>query len=263
METNYILINPVHGGAGFFSYIWESLRAVYHNPNKHYYFYFGPESSYYDTSVTGFNNVWDYYFEQPHSSTFPSNNIEKYIRTIINEQESEYREGEEFNLDFDAYNKQRFVYNEIINKYYKLKPEIQQKIESFYSTHFVNKRVLGIHCRGTDHPNNKNIFLYLDKIEATLQDYDVLFAMSDEQGKIDALRERFGNKVVTYSTFRSMNNMPLHVLPHHTYNKRLLGEEVLVEAYLLARTDMLLLYTGSNVNFYSRALNPHLQYINL
>lgn len=262
MEHNYIVINPTHIGAGFFSYIWETLRAIYHNPDKNYYFYFGPECSYYDNTIVGFNNAWDYYFEQPHSS-LPPTKVEMYIRTIINNQESEYREGLEFNLDFDSYNKQRFVYNDIINKYIKLKPHIQEKIESFYSTHFVNKRVVGIHCRGTDHPNNKNISEYLDSIEKVLQEYDILFAMSDEQRKIDIIQERFGDKIVTYNTFRSIDNTPLHVLPQHKYNKRLLGEEVLIESYLLARVDVLLLYTGSNVNFYSRALNPNLTYINL
>lgn len=262
MTDGYILVNPTHRHAGFFSYIWETIRTVYHHPNKKYYFYFGPESAYYDSTISGFNNAWDYYFQQPHSNTFPTN-IEKHVSAINNDTESEYREGAEFNLDYDLYNKRRFVFNNIINQYYKLQPHIQEKIDIFYSSNFLNKKVLGMHCRGTDHPYKKDVSLYLNKIEDMLKQYDVLFAMSDEEDKINTLKQTFGDRVVTYDTFRSNSSTPLHVSPKHNYNMRLLGEEVLIESYLLAKTDFLLLYTGSNVNFYSRVVNPNLQYINL
>jgi hypothetical protein len=123
--------------------------------------------------------------------------------------------------------------------------------------------VLGLHCRGTDHPNNSDIGQYIAQIEKLAAEYDIIFAMSDEQNKIDILKNHFGNKLVTYDTFRSPNGAPLHISLRHMHNPRLMGEEVLIEAYLLARTDLLLFYTGSNVNFFVRALNPVLPYLQL
>ena len=73
MENSYILLHPTQPNSGLFAFIWQTIRGIYHNPNKQYYFYFGPECCYYDGSLPAFNNAWDYYFDQPYSSTFPSN----------------------------------------------------------------------------------------------------------------------------------------------------------------------------------------------
>lgn len=262
MDNSYILLHPTQPNSGLFAFIWQTIRAIYHNPNKKYYFYFGPECCYYDEKIVGFNNVFNYYFEQPHTNTYPSN-IEKEVG-IIFDFESEFREGkEEFGLDFNEYNKRRFVFNEIINEHYKLNSYIEDKVQQYYNTYFENKRILGIHCRGTDHPNSTDVSKYLAKIADIAIEYDYIFATSDEQHKIDVLKSHFGEKLLTYNTFRSPNGQPVHISLRHMHNPRLIGEEALIEAYLLAKTNLLLIYTGSNVNFYVRALNPHLPYINL
>lgn len=261
MSESFVLLHPTHNNSGLFAYLWQTIRGIYHNPNKNYYFYFGPECCYYDSEISGFNNAWDYYFEQPHTAT-PPENIEKEVG-VIYDHESEFREGTEFNLKFMEYNKRRFIFHEIINKYYKLKPHIEKKIQAFYDAHFLNKKVLGIHCRGTDHPNNIDIQQFISQIKEISVSYDLIFAMSDEQSKIDILQKHFGEKVITYDTFRSTDGSPIHIALRHLHNPRLIGEEAIIETYLISKTDLLLLYTGSNVNFYARALNPNLPYINL
>jgi hypothetical protein len=100
----------------------------------------------------------------------------------------------------------------------------------------------------------------MDEIKFISAEYDVIFAASDEQSKIDMLRHHIGDKLITYDTFRSPSSAPLHIALRHMHNPRLIGEEALIEVYLLARTNLLLLYTGSNVNFFVRALNPNLPY---
>jgi hypothetical protein len=263
MENNYILLHPTQPNSGLFAFIWQTIRGIYHNPNKQYYFYFGTECCYYDDSLPAVNNnVWDYYFDQPHSPTFPLN-IEKEVG-ILNDFESEFREGlEDFGLDFTEYNKRRFIFNKIINKYYKLNSHMDAKVQDFYNNYFVNKKILGIHCRGTDHPNNTDISKYIAEIDSISSEYDYIFVASDEQSKIDVLRQHFGEKLLTYNTFRSPNGLPIHISLRHMHNSRLIGEEALIEAYLLAKTNLLLIYTGSNVNFYVRALNPTLKYMQL
>lgn len=262
MDNGYILLRPTQPQSGLFAFIWQTIRGIYHNPDKKYYFYFGPECCYYDGGIAGFNNAFEYYFEQPHTRVYPLH-IEKEVG-ILHDFESEFREGkDEFGLDTDEYNRRRFVFNEIINKYYKLNGCMEEKVQSYYNAHFANKKILGIHCRGTDHPNNMDVSRYIAEIASIATDYDYIFAASDEQRKIDVLKSHFGDKLLTYDTFRSPNGAPIHISLRHMHNPRLIGEEALVEAYLLSKTDLLLLYTGSNVNFYVRAVNPHLPYIQL
>lgn len=262
MSNSYILLHPTQINSGLFAFIWQSIRGIYHNPDKKYYIYFGPECCYFDDSITGFNNVWEYYFEQPHSNYYPST-IEKTVG-LIHDFESEFREGfEEFGLNFDEYNKRRFTFNKIINKYFVLNTFMKQKIQNYYDVNFTNKKILGIHCRGTDHPNNTDLSKYITEISDIATEYDYIFAASDEQSKINVLRYYFKDKLLTYNTFRSPNREPLHISLRHMHNPRLIGEEALIEAYLLSKTDRLLFYTGSNVNFYVRALNPNLPYTQL
>jgi hypothetical protein len=261
MTNSYILLHPTQPHSGLFAFIWQTIRGVYHNADKPYYFYFGPECCYYDDTIFGFNNAWDYYFEQPHTALVPLQ-IEKEVGLIF-DAESEFREGEEFGLSSEEYNKRRFVFNDIIKKYYVLKPYLREKIDTFYNLHLAGKRVIGLHCRGTDHPNNSDIGRYIEQIQNISADYDVIFATSDEQSKIDILKHHFGDKLITYDTFRSPTGAPIHIALRHMHNPRLIGEEALAEAYLLAKTDLLLFYTGSNVNFFVRALNPTLPYTQL
>lgn len=259
MNNKYIVLRPTQHQTGIFAFLWQSLRGIYHNPYQYYYFYFGKESCYFDGTVEGFNNVWDYYYKQPFTNTFPTV-IEKEVGLIF-DQISEFREGEDYGLTTEEYNHRRFIFNSILNSYFELLPHMTEKIDSFWNTNMANKTILGIHCRGTDHPNNADLSKYLDQIEQISSDYDCIFAMSDEQGKIDILRERFGSKLITYDTFRSTNGAPLwHTSFAPIHNPRLIGEEALIESYLMARTAHLLFYTGSNVNFFIRALNPFLPY---
>lgn len=262
MNDSYILLHPTQINSGLFAFIWQTIRGIYHNPDKKYYMYFGPECCYYDDTLPEFNNAWEYYFEQPHSKYFPAN-IEKEVG-LIHDMESEFREGlEEFGLSDEEYNRRRFIFNDIITKYLKLNASMEEKIQAYHDAHFANKKILGIHCRGTDHPNNMNISNYIAEISEIADEYDYIFAASDEQGKINVLQHYFRDKLLTYDTFRSPTRLPLHISLRHMHNPRLIGEEALIEAYLLAKTNMLLFYTGSNVNFYVRALNPNLPYAHL
>lgn len=261
MKNSYVLLHPTQPQSGLFAFIWQTIRGIYHNPDKKYYVYFGPECCYYDARIQETNNAWDYYFLQPHINTFPEI-VEKEVG-LIHDFESEFREGDEFGLDTAEYNKRRFVFNQIIAKYCKLNDYMEEKIQTYYDAHFKDKKILGIHCRGTDHPNNSDVSAYVDEITQLASDYDYIFAASDEQGKIDVLKHYFGSKLLTYHTFRSPNRAPIHISLRHMHSPKLIGEEVLIEAYLLSKTKMLLFYTGSNVNFYIRALNPNLPYKHL
>ena len=152
-------------------------------------------------------------------------------------------------------------YSNIIQKCVRGLPHIESKIQSFYNQNLKGKAVLGIHCRGTDHPDKLAIEHYIERIKQYAVNYDVLFVTSDEQDRVDKIKQAFGSKVVEYpATIRSVGDTPLHYANNFTSSKYYIGEDVIVEAYLLAKTDLLLCCTNSNVNYYTRALNTNLQY---
>jgi len=253
-----ILINPTHQGAGMFSYIWEVLQGIYRFPNEKYHVRFGRESCYFDEQLyqqQGIDNVWEYYFEQLNSIEHDD------ITNVVNlasSPESEYRD---IYMEPSAYITRTAEYYDIINKHVKLLPHVSEKIEDFYNTYFKDKKILGIHCRGTDHPDKKDMAYYINEISKYINDYDYIFIASDEQYRVDCIKQAFGNKVIEYNvTTRSASDAPLHYHTEFQCSKYYIGEDVIIEAFLLAKTNYLLCCTGSNVNFFVRALNPNLPY---
>jgi hypothetical protein len=256
----YRLLHPTQPNSGLFAFIWQTIRGMYHYPNDKYYVYFGSECCYFDNDIykeQGVHNVWDYYFEQPHTYQMPD---KKDIISEVGLLHDDFSEFRDVFLDPEVYKIRRLEYAKIIEKHVKLLPHIQEKLDDFYKNNFQDKKILGLHCRGTDHPDKKPMHMYVKEIEDKLQNYDAIFVTSDEQSRVDYIKNKFKEKVITYPTFRSINEGPLHYQNNYLHNKYFIGEEVLIEAYLLSKTDFLLCCTGSNVNFFIRCLNKNIKY---
>jgi hypothetical protein len=255
----YRLLHPTQPNSGMFAFIWQTIRAMYHYPNDNYYVWFGRESCYFDEEMyqqQDISNVWDYYFKQPHTNTMPTE-----ISSEVGLLHDEFSEFRDILLTPDVYEKRRAEYHDIITKHVHLLPHVQQKIDAFYEQNFKNKKILGVHCRGTDHPDKKNMSYYIEQISKYVDDYDYIFITSDEQYRVDCIKHAFGDKVIEYDvTFRSISESPLHYHNSYQCSKYYIGEDVIIEAYLLAKVNMLLCCTGSNVNYFIRALNLNLKY---
>lgn len=257
----YRLLHPTQHNSGMFAFIWQAIRGMYHYPSDQYYVEFGRESCYFDEEMyttQGIENVWDYYFEQPHVNEKPAT---KSILSEIGLLHDDFSEFRDIYLTPQVYEDRRSEYSQLVSKHIRLLPHVSGKVDMFYKTHFEGKRVLGVHCRGTDHPDKLPIEFYISRIEEYIGNYDVLFVTSDEQNRLDAIKRAFPDKVLEYpATFRSTNNIPLHYANDYECSKYYVGEDVIVEAYLLAKTDMLLCCTNSNVNYFVRVLNINLPY---
>jgi hypothetical protein len=260
LMEKYVLLHPTQPNSGLFAFIWQTLRGMYHYPNNKYHILFGRECCYFDNDIyhqQGVENVWEYYFEQPHINSIPS---EEQIIAEVGLLFDEFSEFRDVFLEPEVYKVRRSEYHEIIKNNLKLLPHVSEKLEAFYNDNFVGKKVLGLHCRGTDHPDKKPMHLYINEIDNHLKNYDAIFVTSDEQARVDYIKNIFKDRVITYPTFRSLNEGPLHYQNNYSHNKYFIGEEVIIEAYLLSRTDFLLCCTGSNVNFFIRCLNKNIKY---
>ena len=261
MEDEYVLLHPTQPNSGMFAFIWQTIRGMFHYPNEKYYIFFGQESCYYDYTYSknyNIHNVWDYYFKQPFIEQIPpSNNIIKEIGLIFDEV-SEFRD---IYMTKNQYDLNRIIYNKIINDNIKLLPHVEVKIESFVNNNFNNKKVIGIHCRGTDHPEKIDIYQSLELSKPYTDMYDLIFLSSDQIEYIDIFKKYYGEKLITYDTnIRSSGNIPLHYANGYNYSKYKIGEDAIVEAYLHSKTDFLLGTVNSNVNYFIRALNKNIPY---
>jgi hypothetical protein len=198
------------GSCGICGYIWQALRVMWHYSNSKYYVDFS-DCHYRDTSITTTSNVWDYYFEQPHSSQYPqAEEIESTIDAIIDTPVSEFRDVFMVNPTKEYIDTRREEYYKIIKNYVKLKQHVADKIESFINLNFKGKKVLGVHFRGTDHPDKKEVVEYLQTIKDKAANYDIIFCASDEASRYNVLKTVFGDKVVSYDSIRSDTAAPLH-----------------------------------------------------
>ena len=251
----YIIIKN-NGSCGICGYIWQVLRAIYHYSGRQYYINFNENCQYNDPAITHTENVWEYYFKQPNNNDYPSEVlIETTITDIIDVPESEFRDVFMINPTEEYIKNRRHEYNKIINENIQLLPDITEKIKNFTEKYFTGKKVLGVHFRGTDHPDKKNIFDYFQTIKDKAAAYDVIFCASDEDHRLQALKTVFGNKVVYYNSIRSESAEPLH---YSNTPKFKIGEDVIIEAYLMSKTDFLFCCGNSNVNYFARAINPEL-----
>lgn len=251
---NYVIIKN-SGSCGIAGYIWQVLRAIWHNPNYRYYIDFTQGCQYQDSKVTHTSNVWEYYFQQPHTTTYPSSSeIKLIVDAVIDVPESEFRDVYMANPTEEFINTRRKEFNDIIKTYLKLQPHLENRINNFVRDHFEGKRVLGVHLRGTDHPAKRNVYEYIQTIQQKAVDYDVIFCMSDEFDRYSTFKAAFGDKVVCLDSIKSKTGRPLHY--DYLDTSYQIGEDVIAELYILSNTDFIFCCGNSNVNYLSRAINP-------
>jgi hypothetical protein len=200
-----------------------------------------------------------------------ANEIKKQVG-IIFDQQSEFVYDLTIPKTEEEIKRRRLEFNNIINTYIKLKPHVQYKIDTFVKNNFENQKILGVHFRGTDHPNKKNMNDYMQIVKEKLINYDKLFVCSDEYERYILPKTVFGDKVIGYESIRSGDNdIPLHASPNDYRYKRpndfqyqyKIAEDVIIEAYLMSKVNFLICAPSSNVNFLARAINSNLEYLDL
>ena len=104
--------------------------------------------------IEGTKNAWEYYFKQPENASLEEAYTSKnYIISDISTMREyiPYKEGDNF-LTINW--KKGHVMSNYIEKYIRIKPNIQETIIDFYNNNMKEHRVLGVHYRGTDKKTN-------------------------------------------------------------------------------------------------------------
>lgn len=205
------------------------------------------------------SNVWEYYFEQVSTGTYKKDdpawlgfrNIEGKGISLLKDQGAKYNTPE-----------YRESVHKIIEKYIRIKPQVTAQVEAFYKKFMAGKKTIGIHLRGTDKPSEAKPIhprVILDSAQKLALKYPgcQFLVATDEVALLEEAKKSLRGKVIFSNSYRSPDGKPIHFHAPN-YSKAKLGEEVLIEALLLARCTAFV-HTVSNVSMSVLFLNPHLE----
>lgn len=214
----------------------------------------------------GCNNMYNYYFESSGESkediiknknyiVFRTRNIDLVYNSFTDEYNEAVVSGYRVT---DSYLREM---GKMMQKYIHLKHEIKEQFMTQIQELFQNRKVLGIHIRGTDfmaglekHPVAIGPASYYEYIDTALQmGFEAIFVATDDEVILEEMLRRYTHRVIFYQdTYRSQNGIALHMQKlERENNGYYLGWEVLRDVYTLAACNGLV--SGlSQVSFYAR-----------
>lgn len=246
-------------GAGFFSNFLKVISHLHYCEltNKTPFVYWGNDSYYYDTNGWNNekNNVWEYYFEQLSEGT----NWQNYPI------DGNYQAPDGFiilnapNFRPEMSSLHRILGRQLIEKYIRLKPQVELKVQTFIKQNLENKYTIAIHFRGTDKWNEVrpvNFYHVIDLANRKAQEHigAQFFVASDQQSFIEFAQQNLRGKVLFYDAFRARDH---HAIHHRKPSMAEIGEQGLIDMILLANCNFLI-RTPSNLSSTSLLWNPNL-----
>lgn len=195
-------------------------------------------------AILNTTNVFEYYYEQPDKISVND--------CLDSERVAVYKKFHMYHLykDMNPYNSTESDLKELsvlYKKYFKLNAYthnyVYKSIEILFGG---NKKVLGLHVRGTDfnlawkgHPNAVAEEEFFREIDQVLREYnfDCIFIATDDNHKLSAFINRYGNKLIYYKdVHRASGTVSVgHEKCDRENNKYLNGLEVLRDAYTLSK----------------------------
>lgn len=199
------------------------------------------------------SNAWEYYFKN--LSKFSLNEVYKSNKVIITNDKFyntfKYNLSQDIELK-DLFNKEIFMSDNLFRIFELIKKK------------YLNKKVLGIHFRGTSykqspgHPfpaTKKQMINIVNKI-IHKNDIDIIFLSTEEKQYLELFKKEYKDKIFFLnSPYRSNKNNAFKVYPRPNHRYKL-GREILIETFLLSECDHFI-YVNSNVSSAAIALNKN------
>jgi hypothetical protein len=182
--------------AGICSYVMQVIvmAKVCKDQNIPMYVDFSEHMLYYKDGNTT-DNVWEYFFEQPCGNL----NLNDYER----EEAVWYQDSRplpvlyRFTPDSEWLKEARGYCREFI----KIRPELLDAGNTFIKN-YTNQNYLAVHKRGCDGGNASTFKLehHFIEVDKYIDAYDQLLVCSDEEFSVDAFKQRYGSKVISYNS---------------------------------------------------------------
>ena len=151
----------------------------------------------------------------------------------------------------------------LIHRYLAVKQDVLSEVESFCHQHFANRRVLGVHYRGTDKTKESPSVPY-DTVKRNIDHYlklhpetNCVFISSDDINFIEDMERAPVGRPIIYrnDSLRSRDGNSIH--ESADTNKYEVNRDAIVNCLLLSRCDALL-KTPSILSGWSKLFNPKL-----
>jgi hypothetical protein len=241
--------NPEQGcWRGFFSLFLQAINGIAFSKRFRilYHVNFGHKTYTYSQPGRSDQNFWNYYFDQPIKKSEPE-------RMVINELIETY--------PLRIWNRQ-YLRNlsHIMSKELVYHKEVSDGFNEL-KIKFQHQRVLGIHIRSTDHPDEilpVKIEDYFREINRRVSRFDKLFLATDDHSIAAQFSKVFGDVLWLNNVTRSQNGQALHA-DAAIKDKYQLGLDALMECYALSQCTEVLL-THSNLSYSALLFNPELRY---
>jgi Alpha-(1,6)-fucosyltransferase N- and catalytic domains len=141
------------------------------------------------------------------------------------------------------------IYNYYFKKYIRLKEHIIGQIGSFYAKYMCGYNMLGVHVRRTDKVDEivlPNLSRYIKAINTYIKSVNnaQIFLATDSNDVIEKFRKIYDNKIVFTDCIRSDDSSPIHLT---SGSKRLKGEQILIDMYLLGKCNFYIGLYFSNI----------------
>ena len=187
-------------------------------------------------------NAWEYFFERLNNYTLEE--VYKSKNVFLSSKKFE----KNMSIDMNDHSISKY------SKRIKIKKKIIKKKNKFIKEKFSKKyKILGVHFRGSTYKTARGhafpatINLMIENIEFLVKKYNYkkIFVVTEEAFYLNALREKFKDKIIYYNSFRmrKLDSFKIYPRKKHRY---FLGEEILVETLILSKCDGLT-YVKSNV----------------
>ena len=251
------------GGTGFFSnYFYALTHVAYAKENgwipvvdmRNYGTLYSENHP-----VNGTRNAWEYYFEQP-VDTRTAYRSGRFVLSNGLDRKIQWHPFRETDTSVEMIPDIAAKLKVLTSNYRQLRSEIEAEFTDWERTHFSDRKILGVHWRGTDkrnppplHRPSPAMDALLSAVRKAAEDRhpDAVFLATDENGVREALAQTLSAPILTTDAFRleagdgrGLHTASVrHARPNHRYR---LGLEVLRDAWLLSRCDSLV-HGHSNV----------------
>lgn len=223
--------------------------------------FWGQEHLYFEKDLGAKSNVYEYYF----TPIRVENALESKNIVFSSALQNAYIENEYGVSGYKSTKEFEEALMQIMKKYIQIKPELAAEFEEQITAIFQNKRVLGVHHRGTDYKKSYDGHPVQIKPEQEIKwvldikekyHIDIIFLATDDMELLNCYKQQLGENLVYFEdTYRGEEDISIAFSKEkrevHHY---LLGKEVLRDVYALSKCTCLVA-GKSQVSFFARIFN--------
>ena len=196
-------------------------------------------------NINNKKNVWEIFFKQ--TSNYKLKDVYKSKNVYFSHSRSNFR--------LEIYKSKKF--KKIFDKYIIINKDILKTSNNFYKKYFNNKRVLGVHLRGTDqkisasHAFPPTIYEIQKLIDKKLKEksIDKIFLLTEQLNYYIKLKKRYGNLICAYNFYRANKVKDFSSYKRKNHRNRL-GIENLIETITLSKCNEIV-YCETNISMFS------------